>query len=69
MLWTPSALYREEPFEQERDLEDARTVMRSLHAQLDMNLIETSLKTLSTEVSDYDFMTRWLSVKAVLSES
>ena len=53
----------------ERDLEDAKTVMRSLRAQLDINLIETTFKTLSREISDYDFMTRWLSVKAALSEN
>jgi hypothetical protein len=50
----------------ERDLEDARTVMRGLSGRLDLALIERSLNELSGEISDYDFMDRWLAVRSAI---
>ena len=43
----------------ERDLEDAWTVLRGLGDQFDMVLMESVLRGLSAEISDYDFMARW----------
>lgn len=43
----------------ERDLEDARTVMRALAGRIDVSMIESELAELPTEIADYDFAGRW----------
>lgn len=43
----------------ERDLEDARTIMRALAGRLDVSMIERELAELLTEIADYDFTGRW----------
>ncbi len=48
----------------DRDLEDARTVLRSLAGRLDVELIERLLNELSTDILDYDFMARWLALES-----
>jgi Nucleotidyltransferase of unknown function (DUF6036) len=47
----------------DRDLEDARTVVGALAAQLDFELIERELERLAGEISDYDFLSRWYKVR------
>jgi Nucleotidyltransferase of unknown function (DUF6036) len=47
----------------DRDLEDARTVLGALAAQLDFELIERELERLAGEISDYDFLSRWCKVR------
>jgi hypothetical protein len=43
----------------ERDLEDAVAVMRSLADRIDVNLIESEVVKISTEIADYDIWERW----------
>jgi hypothetical protein len=47
----------------DRDLEDARTVLAALAGQLDFELIERELERLGSEISDYDFLSRWYKVR------
>ncbi|HXI24907.1 MAG TPA: nucleotidyltransferase [Pyrinomonadaceae bacterium] len=48
----------------DRDLEDARTILSALAAQLDFELIEHELQRLAGEISDYDFLSRWHKVRS-----
>jgi len=47
----------------ERDLEDSRSVIRALADRIDVALIERVIGELLTEITDYDFLSRWQALK------
>jgi hypothetical protein len=47
----------------ERDVEDARTVMRALGGRLNISLIEDTLGALASEILDHDVTSRWQTVQ------